>query len=244
MSRFLLINLNNTSTKLALADAAALLKRKVVPTKSLSVSAARQAVKGWSFEGVVLASVVPKKARIFQTLFRNRLLEVTPELNLGVGIDFPEPGSIGADRLCNAVGVVSRYGSPAIVVDFGTAVTFDIISKNRAYIGGVIAPGLGVMTDYLYQRTALLPKINLEEPPDVIGKSTRGAMLAGAVYGYRGLVRQIVTEIVARLEGKASIVATGSYASLIAAKLPELQIVDPDLTLEGLRIIGLNNLPP
>jgi type III pantothenate kinase len=244
MSRFLLINLNNTSTKLALADAAALLKRKVIPTKSLSVSAVRQAVKGWSFEGVVLASVVPKKARIFQTLFRNRLLEVTPELNLGVGIDFPEPASIGADRLCNAVGVVSRYGSPAIVVDFGTAVTFDIISKNRAYIGGVIAPGLGVMTDYLYQRTALLPKINLEEPPDVIGKSTRGAMLAGAVYGYRGLVRQIVTEIVAKLEGKARIVATGSYASLIAAKLPELQIVDPDLTLEGLRIIGLNNLPP
>ena len=242
MSRFLLINLNNTSTKLALADAAALLKRKVVPTKNLSVSAVRQAVKGWPFEGVVLASVVPKKTRIFQTLFRNRLLEITPELNLGVGIDFPEPGSIGADRLCNAVGVVSRYGSPAIVVDFGTAVTFDIIS-NRAYIGGVIAPGLGVMTDYLYQRTALLPKINLEEPPDVIGKSTRGAMLAGAVYGYRGLVRQIVTEIVARLEGKARIVATGSYASLIAAKLPELQIVDPDLTLEGLRVICLNNLP-
>ncbi len=129
------------------------------------------------------------------------------------------------------------------MVDFGTAVTFDIISRAGHYIGGVIAPGLGAMTDYLYQKTALLPKIDLEEPTDVIGKSTREAMLAGAIYGYRGLVRQIVTEIVAKLEGKAHIVATGSYASLIAAKLPELQIVDPDLTLEGLRIIATRNLP-
>jgi type III pantothenate kinase len=243
MPRFLLINLNNTSTKFALADATALLKKKVLLTKRLSASAVKQAVRGWSFDGVVLGSVVPKKTRVFQTLFRSRLTEVTPKLKLGVGIDFPDPNSIGADRLCNAVGVVTRYGSPAIVVDFGTAVTFDIISKNAEYIGGVIAPGLGVMTDYLYQRTALLPRIELEEPPAVIGKSTRGAMLAGAVYGYRGLVRQIVTEIVARLEGKARIVATGSYAPLIAAKLPELQIVDPDLTLEGLRIIALRNPP-
>jgi type III pantothenate kinase len=98
------------------------------------------------------------------------------------------------------------------------------------------------MTDYLYDRTALLPRIDLEEPVQVIGKSTRAAMLAGAVYGYRGLVRQIVTEIVAQLAGKAKIVATGSYADLIAAKLPELQIVDPDLTLEGLRIIASQNL--
>jgi Putative transcriptional regulator, homolog of Bvg accessory factor len=129
------------------------------------------------------------------------------------------------------------------VVDFGTAVTFDIISHLRQYIGGVIAPGLGAMTEYLYQRTALLPRIDLSEPANIIGKSTKEAMLAGAVFGYRGLVRQIVTEIVGKLEGKAHIVATGSYASLIAAKLPELQIVDPDLTLEGLRIIALRNTP-
>jgi type III pantothenate kinase len=95
--------------------------------------------------------------------------------------------------------------------------------------------------DYMYQRTALLPKIDLEEPVSVIGKSTKNAMLAGAVYGYRGLVRQIVTEIVAKLDGKVRIVATGSYADLIAAKLPELQIVDLDLTLEGLRVIALRN---
>src|SRR5258708_19745836 len=110
-------------------------------------------------------------------------------------------------------------------------------------MGGVIGPGVGVMTDYLYQKTALLPKIDLKEPTDVIGKSTREAMLAGAVYGYRGLVRQIVTEIVAKLEGKAHIVATGSYAPLIAAKLPALQIVDPDFTLHVLRITPTPHLP-
>ena len=106
------------------------------------------------------------------------MIEVTADLDLGVGIDFSNPHDIGADRLANAVAVTTRYGSPAIVVDFGTAVTFDIISFGGVYEGGVIAPGLGVMTDYMYQRTALLPKIDLEEPVSSIGKTTRDAMLA------------------------------------------------------------------
>jgi type III pantothenate kinase len=243
MNRFLLVNLNNTSTKLALSDMDKLLKKAVIPTNKLTVPAVRKAVQRWSFDFVLVGSVVPQKSGIFRRSVKVPLLEVSPKLDLGVGIDFPRPETIGADRIANAVGVSQRHGTPAVVVDFGTAVTFDIISRKGQYIGGVIAPGLGVMTDYLYQKTALLPRIDLEEPTDVIGKSTREAMLAGAVYGYRGLVRQIVTEIVAKLEGKARIVATGSYAPLIAAKLPELQIVDPDLTLEGLRIIATRNLP-
>ena len=242
MPTYLLINLNNTSTKLALSDPDRLLKKKVMPTRLLSIERLRRVIGGWKFDHAVIGSVVPKKTPLFRRLLRGRLLELTHELDLGIGIDFPQPAAIGADRLANAVGVVHRHGAPAIVVDFGTAVTFDIISQDRSYLGGVIAPGLGVMTDYLYDRTALLPRINLEEPVQVIGKSTRAAMLAGAVYGYRGLVRQIVTEIVGQLPGKAKIVATGSYAALIAAKLPELQIVDPDLTLEGLRIIALQTL--
>ena len=243
MPDFLLVNLNNTSTKFALGDRERLLNRKVVPTKNLSAKNIRQLTRSWKFDRVMIGSVVPAKTSLFRRLFQTRLLELSPQLDLGIGIDFPDPSTIGADRIANAVGVVHRHGAPAIVVDFGTAVTFDIVSKDRDYLGGVIAPGLGVMTDYLYDRTALLPRIDLEEPVQVIGKSTRAAMLAGAVYGYRGLVRQIITEIVAQLEGKAKIVATGSYAALIAAKLPELQIVDPDLTLEGLRIIALQNFP-
>jgi len=244
MARFLLVNLNNTSTKLALADEKELLAKKLIATKSLSTPAARRAIRRWQFDHVLVGSVVPKKTGVFRNLFRTGMKEVTPDLDLGVGIDFSEPQGIGADRLANAVGVTTRYGAPAIVVDFGTAVTFDIVSLNGVYEGGVIAPGLGVMTDYMYQRTALLPKIDLEEPISVIGKTTRSAMLAGAIYGYRGLVRQIITEIVAKLEGKVQIVGTGSYANLIAAKLPELQIIDLDLTLEGLRVIALRNFPP
>jgi type III pantothenate kinase len=243
MAKFLLVNLNNTSTKLGLADEKELLAKKVISTKNLSIPAVKRAVRRWEFDHVLVGSVVPKKTGVFRKLFRAGVKEVTPDLDLGVGIDFSEPHDIGADRLANAVGVTTRYGSPAIVVDFGTAVTFDIVSLKGVYEGGVIAPGLGVMTDYMYQRTALLPKIDLEEPVSVIGKTTRSAMLAGAIYGYRGLVRQIVTEIVAKLEGKVRIVGTGSYANLIAAKLPELQIVDLDLTLEGLRVIALRNFP-
>jgi type III pantothenate kinase len=241
MQKFLLVNLNNTSTKLALADNERLFARKTLPTRTLSISAVRRAIRSWKFDHALVGSVVPKRSLIFRSLLGDRMKEVTSDLDLGIGIDFSDPGGIGADRLANAVGVTARYGAPAIVVDFGTAVTFDIVSGKGVYEGGVIAPGLGVMVDYMYQRTALLPKIDLEEPVSAIGKSTRNAMLAGAVYGYRGLVRQIVTEIVAKMEGKVKIIATGSYADLIAAKLPELQIVDLDLTLEGLRIIALRN---
>jgi type III pantothenate kinase len=241
MPKFLLVNLNNTSTKLALADDEKLLERKVIRTETLSIPLVKRVIRQWSFDHALIGSVVPKKTTVFRSLFRLRMKELTPDLDLGIGIDFSDPGGIGADRLANAVGAATRYGAPAIVVDFGTAVTFDIISAKQVYEGGVIAPGLGVMTDYMYQRTALLPKIDLEEPVSVIGKTTKDAMLAGAIYGYRGLVRQIVTEIVAKLDGKVRIIATGSYADLIAAKLPELQIVDLDLTLEGLRIIALKN---
>jgi type III pantothenate kinase len=243
MNQLLLVNLNNTSTKIALSDRDKLLRKSVIPTSKLTADIVERVIRKWAFDYAVVGSVVPNKTGIFRKKFRRRLVEVSTALDLGIGVDFPEPQTIGADRLANAVGVASRFGAPAVVVDFGTAVTFDIVSHLRQYIGGVIAPGLGAMTEYLYQRTALLPRINLSEPTNIIGKSTKEAMLAGAIFGYRGLVRQIVTEIVGKLEGKAHIVATGSYASLIAAKLPELQIVDPDLTLEGLRIIALRNTP-
>ena len=129
-----------------------------------------------------------------------------------------------------------------IVVDFGTAVTFDIVRARREYVGGVIAPGLAAMTDYLYERTALLPQIKLREPRSLVGKSTEEAMLVGAVVGYRGLVKEILTE----LRGtpgmrNAVVVATGGYGGLIARKVPAIQHVNPLLTLEGLRFIYLRN---
>ena len=123
-----------------------------------------------------------------------------------MGIDYPRPETIGADRLANATAATALYGSPAVVVDFGTAVTFDVISADRKYIGGVIAPGLNAMTDYLHKRTALLPRVTLREPRRAVGRSTAEAMRSGAVYGYRGLVAEILRQVVKEiLQRKATI---------------------------------------
>jgi type III pantothenate kinase len=171
-----------------------------------------------------------------------RPLIVSADIDLGVGVRYPNAKQIGADRLANAAGVAKLYGTPAIVVDFGTAVTFDIVNARSEYIGGVIAPGLASVTDYLYQRTALLPRVTLAEPRSVIGKSTVDAMRVGAVIGYRGLVKEILHAL-KRERGmkRAVVVATGGYGDLIAGKIPEIEHVNPLLTLEGLRFIYLRN---
>ena len=128
-----------------------------------------------------------------------------------------------------------------MVVDFGTAVTFDVVDERGDYVGGVIAPGLAALTDYLHEKTALLPKIKIREPRRVIGKSTEEAMLAGAVYGYRGLVREILSQLTTAVGRPLPVVATGGYAQLIARKMPEITSVRPNLTLEGLRLTWLAN---
>ena len=247
---YLLIDISNSYTKFAAATRSALRKVSRLPTPALTRAALQRMARPG--QKIVLSSVVPAKARLALNAFapqaaQGLLLTVTSRLDLGAGIDYPRPSSIGADRLANAAAVRHLYGAPAVVVDFGTAVTFDILSPQGSYIGGVIAPGLEAMTDYLYQRTALLPRIRPVEPATAIGKSTRAAMLAGAVFGYRGLVREILRQI--RLElgspRRLHVVATGGYAALITARLPEIKLVHPNLTLEGLRIIGnLNFNPP
>ena len=192
-------------------------------------------------EKMVVSSVVPaKNSAILKAARKVNVLWLDWKLKLGVEIDYPNPQSIGADRLANAAAVTALYGFPAIVVDFGTAVTFDIVSGRRAYIGGVIAPGLEAMTNFLYRRTALLPKLSLKEPRRAIGKSTIQAMLSGAVFGYRGLVREILAQVRAEQfpHKKVYVVATGGYARLIARRLPGIDVVHPNLTLEGLRIVA------
>ncbi|NOY00685.1 MAG: type III pantothenate kinase [Verrucomicrobia bacterium] len=240
---YLLINNNNSRTKFALASEIELLEHRVIDTKLLTQKSLIEKLSGWHFQNIVIASVVPKKAALILETFANdySMLEISHQINLGITVDFPDPSTIGADRLANAAAVIAIHETaPAIVVDFGTAVTFDIISSDRAYIGGVIAPGLDVMTDYMHDRTALLPKIDLAEPPAAIGKSTVDAMLSGAVHGYRGLVKEILEQVESELESDQTpvIVATGGYAELIAEGLPKINSVDPYLTLEGLRIIG------
>jgi type III pantothenate kinase len=170
--------------------------------------------------------------------WRLQLLELTPATLRGVGIRYPRPETIGPDRLANAIAAQHHYGAPSVVVDFGTAVTFDVLDKQGNYIGGIIAPGLSAMTDYLHEKTALLPRIRIRDVRHAVGKSTEEAMLIGAVHGYRGLVRELIMELKRDLKcRRLPVVATGGYAGLIAKGLKEITAVAPNLTLEGLRLM-------
>jgi type III pantothenate kinase len=244
-ANYLLIDISNSFTKLALATRRRVLEPVRMPTNKFTSAALGRFVRRRKIDLFVVCSVVPNKNRVVRLAAkRSKILWLTPQIELGVGIDYPNPKTIGADRLANAAAVAAIYGCPAIVVDFGTAVTFDIVSPQRKYIGGVIAPGLESMTNFLYQRTALLPKLSLKEPRSAVGRSTIEAMRSGAVIGYRGLVREIIAGIKAERfpRRKVHVVATGGYADLIGARLPEIDAVHPNLTLEGLRIAA--NLNP
>lgn len=242
---YLLIDISNSYTKLAFATRERVGRAARIPTPRLTDRTLSAQLRRQSVDAVIVSSVVPAKNRmIARAAKRRRVLFVDAKCDLGVGVDYPAPETIGADRLANAVAVNELYGRPAIVVDFGTAVTFDVVSVSGDYIGGVIAPGLEAMTSFLYDRTALLPKLTLREPVSAIGKTTRAAMMSGAIYGYRGLVREIISRIrdESFARGKVHIVGTGGYAELIARHLPEIETVHPGLTLEGLRLIANRNV--
>ncbi|MBI5685224.1 MAG: type III pantothenate kinase [Verrucomicrobia bacterium] len=239
----LLVDIGNTNTHLGLAN-----EKRVVRCWEFSTrdAARRPRFVRAKVEGAIIGSVVPAAVgpmrRAIRRAYGVEPLLLSHKLDLGIGVRFPRPEQIGADRLANAVSLAHRHGAPAIGVAFGTALVFDIISRRAEYVGGVIAPGLAAMTDYLYQKTALLPKLSLREPRRAIGKSTIEAMETGAIIGYRGLVREILTAVRREMPGKPPVVVgTGAYAKLIAAKLPEIGCVDENLTLEGLRIVYLRN---
>ncbi len=242
---YLLIDISNSYTKFAFSTAERIGRASRMPTNELTQEAVRKILKTRAVDLVVVCSVVPKKDRaIRKAAGTTRVLFISAKTNLGVGVDYPSPETIGADRLANAAAVAELYGRPAIVVDFGTAVTFDVVAAKGNYVGGVIAPGLEAMTNFLYQRTALLPKLTLREPASAIGRTTKSAMMSGAIYGYRGLVREIIARICRESfsQSKVHVVATGGYAQLIARQLPEIEAVHPSLTLEGLRLIANLNV--
>jgi type III pantothenate kinase len=242
---YLLIDVGNGRTKFALATREHILAQRDTPTPGLSPEALRETLEGWAFDRVVVSSVVPNATETLRGFFAGGLLELRHDIPLGIGIRYPKPETIGADRLANAVALAHLHGAPGIVIDFGTAVTFDIVDASASYVGGVIAPGLRLMTDYLHERTALLPHVELREPESAIGKSTTGAILAGAAIGYRGMVRGILEALRAELGRPANlqVIATGGDAAWIAGGLPEIAAVDEDLTLHGLRLVGNLHAP-
>ncbi len=196
----------------------------------------------WSdLEGVAIASVVPPITSIFVELSRRYLkhdpLLVSHRIKTGVNILIDYPAEIGADRILNALGARTLHGSPCIVVDFGTATTFDAISPDGDYLGGAIAPGLGISAEALTSRTAKLPRIELTAPPAAIGRNTVHAMQSGLVLGYVGMVEHLVARIRAEIGGHAKVVATGGMAHILAELTSVIEAVDPMLTLDGLRLI-------
>ncbi|MCF7668700.1 MAG: type III pantothenate kinase [Verrucomicrobia bacterium] len=245
----LLIDIGNTNTHVGLATKKGVSRHVSFNSRSwLDQTAENRILKftGKSrIHGVTLCSVVPKITQTARELSR-RLWEIEAlELNYktarGIEIDYPNPHTIGADRLANAIAAKHHFGAPVTVVDFGTAVTFDVVNRDGRYIGGIITPGLSAMTDYLHEKTALLPCIHLREVNSVIGKSTVEAMLIGVIQGYGGMIQSLLHNITKELAcHDMPLVATGGFAHIITKRIPEISAVVPTLTLEGMRLAWLN----
>ena len=196
-------------------------------------------------ESAAISSVVPPLTEVFERLcsryFGVAPLVVGPGVRTGMRILYEHPKEVGADRICNAIAVYEKHGGPAIVVDFGTATTFTAVSAEGDFLGGAIAPGIGISVDALAEHTAQLPRVELSKPKTVIGRSTVTAMQAGIIFGFVGQVEEIVRRIRTELGGHAVTVATGGWAELIVDDCRCFDHLDPLLTLEGLRIIDERN---
>ena len=198
-------------------------------------------VRPVDLEGICMASVVPPlTSRVIQACndyLHANPLNVNVATNTGVAIQIDDPKGLGADRLVDVVAVKKYYGSPACVVDFGTATTFDAINSNGAYIGGAIAPGIGISAEALVNYTAQLPRVDLQAPPSVIGKNTIHAMQSGLLFGYVSMVEGMVIRFEELLGPNMKVIATGGLAELVAKQTSVIQITAPWLTLDGLRLI-------
>ena len=195
--------------------------------------------------GVCISSVVPELSRIYRRMVEKYLslkpMHITPDLNLGLNILYQDPYSVGADRICNAVAGKRKYGVPLIVLDFGTATTFDCINENGDYLGGVICPGIESAATILHRKAAKLPKIELIFPPKVIGLNTEESMQSGIMHGSVELIEGLIRKIKKELSGNPKVVATGGLAHTIAKRTKAIDVVDENLNLEGIYQIYKQN---
>ena len=197
-------------------------------------------------KAVCLASVVPQlTGRVIQACeiyLAQRPFVISCEINTGVKILYDDPRAVGVDRIADAAAVMHRYGGPACVVDFGTATTFNAITAAGEYLGGAITPGLNVAADALFHHTAKLPRVDLEAPPSVIGHNTVHAMQSGLLFGYVSLVEGMIVRFKAELGEGTKVIATGGLSEIIARHTRSIDVIDPWLTLDGLRILWEMNI--
>jgi type III pantothenate kinase len=198
-----------------------------------------------AIDGLCLSSTVPTLVRSYEAFavryVQAPILIVGPGVKTGIAILYDNPHELGPDRIVNAVAGRERYGAPCIIVDFGTSTNFDAVSAAGDFVGGVLAPGIEISMEALFARAARLVKVDFTEPPSAIGKTTVGALQAGLVYGFAGQVDGIVARMRGELGDTARVIATGGLADLIAPHSTTIELVDPDVTLEGLRLVWERN---
>lgn len=235
----LVVDIGNTSTSIGVCCAGSV--RSVQRAPSIAPALQLKEVPSRA----VIASVKPSVNDGWQAFLERQgvrdFLWVSPELHFGIPLGYPEPETLGADRLANACEAAAVWSAPVVVCDFGTALTFDVVREQEGYVGGIICPGLPLMFDYLSEKTDLLPRIQPEKMAQVIGTNTADAMRIGASVGYRGMVREILGELGRELGASLKVCATGGFAAWVLRDLDDSIAVDPLLTLKGLGRIGALN---